>query len=94
MANQYIVGTQLKLTGTFTNENGVDINPDRVGCSVIDPNGVRTVLDGLVVNESVGVFSVLYTPKINGLHMYRFESTGLVEAASENSFTAQTSFAA
>lgn len=89
--NTYTVGTEVEIDATFKDIEGTLVDPTNVAASIRLPDG--TVMVNLVVTRvSLGVYRTLFTPSENGLHAYRFAGTGFVEAASEGSFMAQTTF--
>ncbi len=89
---QYIVGTQIQLSAQFKNEDGVEVDVDQVSMRIIDPSETTLNLDSLITRLGVGLYAVDFVPDQSGLYIYRFFSEGLVKAAGEGDFTAQTSF--
>lgn len=87
---QYTVGTAIQINATFTDDEGDKVDPTEVQAEMRAPDGTVVNLD--VVRDAVGEYHADYTPLFNGLHQYRFFGTGAVEAASEGSFMAQTTF--
>jgi hypothetical protein len=87
---QYTVGTTIQITATFTDDDGVKVDPTEVTAELRTPAGVLE--DLTVVRDSTGEYHADYTPALNGLHQYRFIGTGAVAAANEGSFMAQTTF--
>lgn len=89
---QYTVGTLVELAVLFKDEDGQPADPTAVTGEIIPPPGTGDPEALNVVRRGVGDYYALYTPTLNGLHLYRFAGTGDVEAASESAFTAQTMF--
>ena len=90
MSNDYDIGNGLILTGTFTTISGTNADPSAVTCRVKDPRGstvVYTYALGQVTRVSVGVYTVQITPQYSGEYWYRFEGTGAIVAAMDQTFT-------
>jgi hypothetical protein len=87
---QYIVETEVSLSAMFKDASGNLVDPTDVTGEIILPD--QTVVALAPVRMSLGVYRALFTPTLNGLHQYKFQGTGVVVAAVEGRFTAQTSF--
>ena len=87
----YQLGTQLKLTATFKDENGQLVDPTDVTCEV------KRLKDGEVdtpaaARQSLGVYRATYLPTTTGQYQYKFTGTGAVIAAGGGRFSVNTSF--
>lgn len=90
MANTYDIGDVVRVTATFTNSSGAAADPTAILMKQKDPTPTTTtytyLTDVALVKDSTGVYHVDVYPTIAGTWYYRFEGTGTVQAASENSF--------
>lgn len=84
MTNSYIIGNQIKLSASFTNNAGSLVNPTSVSLVIKKPD--RTIETITPTNDSTGKYHFNYTPTMVGDYCYRFEATGSVVAASQNQF--------
>lgn len=93
--NAYPWGKQIKLTATFTDDDGNAQDPDTVTFQWDDPNAERRtktyVTDPEVVRLSTGVFRVIIGGDLPGLWEYRVESTGTGKDAEEGQFRVRQS---
>lgn len=97
MSNTYDLGDKIRTKGTFTDENGAVHDPDKVYYKIMKPDGTVTAyeygVDVELVRVSTGVYSV--DIDIDAVYdwWYRFYSTGVGQAAGENTFRVrQTAF--
>ena len=92
--NTYDVGNQVQLAAVFTNTAGAATDPTAITLRVRLPdNSVQTYTYAAaqVVKSSTGNYYYNYTTTQYGVHYYRFEGTGALTAASDNSFTVTAS---
>lgn len=97
MVNQYNVGSQVRITGTFTNPNASDdpVDPTTITIYYKDPSGNITELSGTdsdVTNSSTGVYYTDITIDESGTWIYRFVGTGAAVAADEGYFLVEDLF--
>jgi hypothetical protein len=95
MANEYGLGDLVRITGTFENAAGVDIDPTSVFVKYKDPSGNETSLefgvDAEVVQDATGIYHVDVDANEAGDWPYRFESTGTGQAGRETEFSIRVS---
>lgn len=95
MANQYHVGTLVRVTGTFTDSGGSAVDPTTVTFKYRTPEGVTTTYvyttDAELVKSSTGVYYVDVSVTSSGVWWHEFSSTGTGQAASEAYFEAKES---
>jgi hypothetical protein len=88
--NSYDKGDVVVLSAAFTDLLNVPIDPDTVTFKVKAPDGsVTTFVFGTdleLVKDSVGNYHVDVSVNLDGHWRYRFESTGIGQAAEESSF--------
>lgn len=84
MIQRVVIGGSLKVTTTFRNFSDALTNPGTVALKIKPPLGVLVTV--VPTNESVGVWSYVYTPLEVGKHFYRFEGTSPLVAVDEGSF--------
>ena len=89
--NQYIVGTMVNMTTTFTDSTGVLVDPATVTGELMPPGGADVVIL-TPVRISLGIWQMSYEVETPGVHQYRMVGTGAVSAAGEGNFTAVTQF--
>lgn len=90
---QYIVGTEINLSVSFTNvTTGEPADPTAVEAYVMLPDGTVENISADVVQDETGEFHAPYTVALGGLYGFRFVGTGDVAAAGESSFSGQTEF--
>jgi hypothetical protein len=82
--NLYSVGDVVRLSGAFTSSS-VAVDPSTVTVTVREPTGSRTTYT-YVVKDSVGNYHLDHTVAMAGFHWYRWLSTGVGAAASEQKF--------
>ena len=93
MGNYYI-DQLVKCRGTFTDEDGVALDPDVVLFQFRTPPGVYTAytygVDAELVKEDTGIYYVAVDADTVGAWHYRFYSTGVGQAAGEDRFDIMT----
>lgn len=86
------VGDVVTLTGTFTESpsSTTKHDPTTVSFSIKEPDGTTTTYvygtDSEVLKSAVGVYVVDWPATQEGLHRYRWFSTGTGQAAEESFF--------
>ncbi len=88
MANRYVEGSQVTVTGTFT-VDGTLTDPTTLNVLYRSPNGVTTTIAGTaaaVTNPSTGVYKTDIAANVPGAWTYQFNSAGTVVALTENFF--------
>ena len=88
MANKYEVGDLVRITGTFTNAAGANVDPTIVRGKYKDPSG-NAATESSPTNSAVGVYYFDIDADEAGVWYYRWWSTGAGQAAAEQSFTVQ-----
>ena len=90
--NVYDVGDRIRLRGVFTNLAGVDTDPTTIVCKYQDPGGVETTVTypTSIVKVSTGRYYLDIDIDEAGTWYYRWNGTGDVVAAGEQSFIART----
>lgn len=90
MANVYVPGMDVLLSGAFFNVSGAPVDPTTVTLKVRKEGvGITTYVyltDAFVTRTSVGVFYRKYTPASAGVYFYRWEGTGALASAYEGMF--------
>lgn len=93
--NSYDKGDLVRVTGTFTNASDAATDPTTVTCKVKTPAGVTTTYlygtDAALVKDSTGVYHLDITASTSGQWWYRWEGTGAVEQADEDTFIIEPS---
>lgn len=88
--NEYALGTDVVCSVIFENNLGAEADPTTVTFRLRDPEGESTAFvyndDAQVVRTAAGRFYVIVDASKPGTWIYRFESTGAVKAADEESF--------
>jgi hypothetical protein len=83
-------GDKVRCTGSFTDKDGVAVDPTTVNFKFKKPGATPTVYvfgtDSQVVKDSVGNYHVDLNADQSGTWFYRFESTGNEQAAGEAEF--------
>jgi len=83
-------GDELKVTATFTDEDGAPADPGTVVFKTKDPAGAVTTYEfGTAVEVTkvgTGVYKLLFTPSAEGDWYWRAEGTAPVRQASEGKF--------
>lgn len=97
MPNEYIIGEQIRCTGTFQNSAGENVDPAAVFFKIRDPsNTISTVTvleygeDAALVRSSEGVYYVDVDGDEIGHWYTRMYSTGSGAAAEEGEFRIKT----
>lgn len=78
---QFLQGTELNLIGTFTDANGVLVDPTEVLLNIKDPNG--TVSQVTTTRTSVGVYTAPFVFSIIGTYAIQYLGNGNVVAIQE-----------
>lgn len=85
--SEYEVGTEVRLTVTFRNFEGVVTDPTAVALQIKEPDGVLTAYAyppaGTITKVSAGVYAAQVLLDKSGPWLYRWEGTGAVNAARE-----------
>ena len=77
------LGNEVRFDTTFAH-NGQAANPTDVTLTLRDPNGVE--IEPSIINPGTGRFFATFTPQIAGVWHYRWQGTGSLWAAKEDSF--------
>jgi hypothetical protein len=90
--NSYVKGQLVRCRGSYTDESGVAVDPTTVTAKVQTPSGTITTYTypATVVKDSTGHYHVDVSVTTAGLWYYRFESTGMYQAAGEAHFDVST----
>lgn len=88
----YVVGQEIELLVSFTDDDGNPVDPDTVVCYVQTPDLAAPSQVEPVIRDSAGSYSAAYTVEQNGLHSYRFLGEGAHPSPAEGSFMGQTVF--
>lgn len=88
VANEYVIGTDVTVEGTFRDTAGALIDPTLVKAWVISPSDVETEITPLQ-NPTVGLYTGIVAADETGVWEYRFVGTGSVNVAGESRFTVQ-----
>lgn len=99
MPSVYDVGDLVRISGAFANEDDIDVDPTVVTFKFTDPLGSTTdyiydvdpEVDPELVRESVGHYHVDISIDEAGAWYYRWSSTGIGQAAEEDSFVVRKS---
>ena len=96
MKQKFNVGALPLLEGNFQDlEGGQQLDPTSVAFFMKEPDGTATSYvfgtDPELVRDSVGKFHVAWPITQSGVHHYRYESTGIGQAAKQAQFTAEAS---
>lgn len=95
MANSYDYGDLVLFTGDFTDADGDYQDPDNVYFQIKTPSGVTTSYhfgeDEEVNKISTGRYSIELSVNASGYWKYRWYSTGVGQAAEENSIYVEPS---
>lgn len=79
------IGDTIRLEVTFTEQTSGDlVDPTAVAIKIKPPSGI--VLPDTAIRDSLGKYYFDFVPTQAGYHYYRFEGTGAVIAANEDSF--------
>jgi hypothetical protein len=85
MANQYLKGQTVRITGTFT-VSGTNTDPTTITLKVEDPSGNEasyTYALGEVTKSAAGIYYKDVVIDESGYWIYRWEGTGAVAAVDE-----------
>ncbi len=92
----YDIGDLVRCSGAFTNTLNVPIDPTVVICKIKPPSGVVVIytygIDAALVKDSVGNYHLDVNANAPGVWRYRFYSTGIGQAAQEESFEVRPSY--
>jgi hypothetical protein len=93
--NNYDVGDEVRVTGTFTDSAGTEQDPNAVFFQYEDPSGTVTALaypaDAALVKDDTGIYHVDIDVDEAGMWHWRWYSTGVGQAADEGQFLAEDS---
>jgi len=96
MAVHFDKGDLVRLTATFENAAGTDIDPTAVLFSFINPAGTSTTYtygtDVELVKSATGIYYVDINASSSGVYRWRWYSTGTGQTAAEGSFTVEQSW--
>lgn len=81
--NTYDIGTESQFSGTFKDETGALVDPSSVLIRIKSPNGAVGVFSP--TRASIGVYTYNVTLDQYGYWYYRFEGTGSLVVAGDNS---------
>jgi hypothetical protein len=90
MFNSYDLGDLVRVSGSFTDENGDVADPSAVFCAVRDPAGTVTTYeygeDAELVKDDTGEYHLDIDANVAGYWYYRWYATGSGQAAEEDKF--------
>lgn len=86
--NEYDIGDLVRVSAAFTDVNSA-ASDTTVALKVLDPAGTTTT--PTVVHDSTGAYHYDISVNAMGTWYYRFEGTGVVQAASEGLFRVRDS---
>lgn len=93
--NSYDKGDLVRISAAFTNVSSVATDPSTIVCRVRRPQGSITLYtygtDAALVKSGTGNYYVDLTTDQSGVWYYRFEGTGAVVQAEEDSFFVEVS---
>lgn len=89
--NTYIKGSLVRVSGTFTGENGAVLDPATVAVKVLKPGALAPVVktfgaDTEVVKTATGQYHMDVDADTEGVWRYRWQSSGNGQAANEGMF--------
>lgn len=91
--NSYDVGDRVRIYSNFATPARVDTDPGTIVCKYVDPSGNVTTKtygsDAEVVKDSTGRFHLDIDVDEAGTWTYRWNGTGAVVAAGEQTFVAR-----
>lgn len=91
----FALGQLVKITASFTDEDGNAADPGSVFCEIKTPAGVVTSYeynsDPEVVKDSTGIYHLKLDCDVVGFWRWRWYSTGLVQAANEGTLHVKAS---
>ena len=86
--NQYVIGNIIRLRAAFTDSGHTPVNPTTVTLRIEKPDATEDT--PTPTNAGSGVYIHDYQPPSvagsKGIYSYRFEGTGVVQAACEGQF--------
>ena len=90
MANNYDLGDLVRVSGSFSNEDGMAADPNAIFCAVRNPAGIVTTyqygVDDELVRDDTGEYHLDINANSAGYWYYRWYSTGTGQAADEEKF--------
>ena len=90
MPGPYPVQSQITITASFLSPtNGALIDPTNVMITLTPPNGTPVTdqyPNGGIIRNGVGSYSWVYLVQETGGHVYKWQGTGAVIAASDYTF--------
>lgn len=89
MSNSYDIGSLVKLTASFSDNNGVPVNPSAVLLRIKPPGGTTQVFTPALSSDSTYYYN--FQTGISGTHYYRFEGSGAVVAVADGQFEVTSS---
>jgi hypothetical protein len=91
--NKYVIGSEIRLLCTFTNQAGVAQDPTYIAAYVRQPDCslLSFSYSTSIVRDGVGEYRLDFVPTQSGSHSYRFAASGEVIAAGEKQFIIQPS---
>jgi hypothetical protein len=96
MAIHFDYGDKPRLTGTFEQADGTDIDPTKVFFKFTDPSGTTDTYeygtDAELVKSATGIYYVDVDCDEVGVFRWRFYSTGTGQAAEEGWFVVEPSW--
>ena len=95
MPNEYVSGTRVELTATFTDINNAPIDPVTVTFKYLDPiDGAEVELvfgASAITNPGVGVYKLLLDVASEGMWIWRAEGTDTPQIAEDGTFKVKSS---
>lgn len=88
--NRYHLGTRVRMTATFRDDDDVLTNPTTVVCKTRAPV-TKTIATVSNSSASTGIYTAEVTPTEVGIWYYQFTGTGAVVAGEEQAFIVQPS---
>lgn len=93
--NTYDIGDQVRLCVTFSDSDGVAVDPTVITLKYATPAGAVTTLvygtDAAVSREATGEYYADIVPTTAGIWRYRWYSSGTITAAAEGNFSVRRS---
>lgn len=92
--NTYDKGDLVRVTAAFTNAAGTATDPTTVVCRVKSPSSTTMytyLTDAALVKDSTGNYHLDVSANESGQWWYRWEGTGAVQQAEEDSFIVEVS---
>jgi len=94
--NSYNKGNIIRVSGNFKDSVGVNVDPAIVNFKFKKPDQTITtyvyLTDSQLIKDSVGNYHVDLSIDLEGEWRYRFESTGVGQAAGEGQFPVKRGF--